>query len=51
MVTIKDVLIKINKFSFHVDFMVLDIEAYPKISLILGRPFMKTARMFVDIDK
>lgn len=48
--TIKDVFIKIDKVSFHVDFMVLEIEVDQKISLILGRPFMKTAIMLVKID-
>lgn len=48
--TIKDVLIKNDKFSFPVDFMVLDIDAEQKKPLILGRPFMKTARMLVDVD-
>lgn len=33
---IKDVLINVDKFPFYVDFMVLDIEAIPKIPLILG---------------
>lgn len=33
---IKDVSIKIDSFSLHVDFMVLDIEGDQKISLILG---------------
>lgn len=48
---IKEVLIKIDKFLFLVDFIVLDIEADPKISLILGRPSMNTPKMYVDIDK
>lgn len=34
--TIKDVMIKIDSFSFPEDFMVLDIEGDPKIPLILG---------------
>lgn len=48
--TIKDILIKIDKFLFPVDFMVLDIEANPKIPLILERPLIKIIRMLVDID-
>lgn len=31
--------------------MVLDIEAHPKILIIIGRPLMETAKMWVDIDK
>lgn len=29
----------------------LDINVDPKIPLIIGRPFMKTARMLVKMDK
>lgn len=31
--------------------MVLDIEAYSKIPIIIGRPLMETAKMWMDIDK
>lgn len=48
---LKDVMIKIYKFSFPVDFMLLDVEEDPKIPLILGRPFMKIIKMQVDIEK
>lgn len=47
---INHVLIKIDKFSFHVYSIILDIEACPKIPLILARPFMKTRRMLVEVD-
>lgn len=49
--TIKNILINIEKFTFPIDFMVLDIEASSNIPFILGRPFMKTAKMLVDMDK
>lgn len=48
---IKDGLIHIDKFSFPIDFMILDVKADPNIPLILGRTFMKTARILVDVDK
>lgn len=48
---IKDEPIQIDKFSFLVEFEILDIKAEPKIPLILGIPFMKTAIMLMDIDK
>lgn len=48
---VKDVMIQIDKLSFLVDFVILDIKAYPKIPFNLGRPFMKTMRMLVGIDK
>lgn len=44
-------MIKIEKFSFPVDFMVLDVDENPKIPFILGIPFIKSARMMVDTDK
>lgn len=48
---IKDFMIKIENFSFPINFTVLDIEEDLKISLKLGRPFMKTTRMIVDNNK
>lgn len=47
---IKDVLIEIEKLSFHVDFTVLNIKEDSKTPLILGIPLMKASRMLVDID-
>lgn len=44
-------LIQVNSHSFPIDFVILDTKADPKIPLILVRPFMKIARMLVDMDK
>ncbi|KAG8496918.1 hypothetical protein CXB51_008149 [Gossypium anomalum] len=41
---IEDVLVKIDKFIFLVDFVVLDIEEDSNTPLILGRPFLATAK-------
>ncbi|KAK5825717.1 hypothetical protein PVK06_020576 [Gossypium arboreum] len=46
---IEDVLIKIDKFIFPVDFVVLDIEEDRNIPLILGRPFLATAKTIIDV--
>ncbi|MCI86580.1 hypothetical protein A2U01_0107861, partial [Trifolium medium] len=46
----EDVLVKVDKFMFPIDFVVMDIEEDDDVPLILGRPFMKTARMMIDID-
>ena len=46
---IEDVLVKIDKFIFPVDFVVLDIEEDSNTPLILGRPFLATARMIIDV--
>ena len=36
---IKDVLVKVDKFIFLIDFIVLDMEEDKKIPIILKRPF------------
>ncbi|XP_050890181.1 uncharacterized protein LOC127095549 [Lathyrus oleraceus] len=46
----EDVLVKVDKFLFPIDFIVMDIEEDDDVPLILGRPFMKTARMMINID-
>ncbi|KAI9084647.1 hypothetical protein K1719_033429 [Acacia pycnantha] len=48
---IEDVLVKVDKFIFPVDFVVLDCEVDWKIPLILGRPFLATARTLIDVEK
>ncbi|KAG8489233.1 hypothetical protein CXB51_017266 [Gossypium anomalum] len=46
---IEDVLVKIDKFIFRVDFIVLDIEEDNNTPLILGKPFLATAKMIIDV--
>ena len=48
---VEDVLVKVDKFTFPVDFVVMDMKEDEEVPLILGRPFMKTARIIVDVDK
>ncbi|KAK5772890.1 hypothetical protein PVK06_049192 [Gossypium arboreum] len=45
---IEDVLVKIDKFIFPVDFIILDIEEDSNTPLILGRPFLATAKTIID---
>ncbi|XP_070019635.1 uncharacterized protein [Nicotiana sylvestris] len=40
---IEDVLLKIGKFIFPADFIILDFEADEKVPIILGRPLLATA--------
>ena len=47
---IKHFLVKVNKFSFSVDFVVLDMEKDEKVSLIIGRPFLATSQALIDVD-
>nr|GEZ36732.1 reverse transcriptase domain-containing protein [Tanacetum cinerariifolium] len=45
----ENVFVKVGKFYFPVDFVVLDFIADPCISLILGRPFLSTAHALIDV--
>nr|KYP32910.1 hypothetical protein KK1_046295 [Cajanus cajan] len=47
---VEDVLVKVDHFLFFADFVVMDIEEDIDVSLILGQPFMKTARVLIDVD-
>ena len=44
-------LVKVDKFIFPVDFVVLDMEEDQQVPLILGRPFLATARALIDVHK
>ncbi|GJU08514.1 homeodomain-like protein [Tanacetum coccineum] len=47
----KNVLVGIGKFTFPVDFIILDIPEDIKVPLILVRPFLSTARAKIDVYK
>ncbi|GJW17608.1 mitochondrial proton/calcium exchanger protein-like protein isoform X1 [Tanacetum coccineum] len=47
----KNVLVEIGKFTFLVDFIILDMLEDIKVPLILGRPFLYTARAKIDVYK
>ncbi|GJX69431.1 reverse transcriptase domain-containing protein [Tanacetum coccineum] len=44
----KNVLVGIGKFTFPIDFIFLDMPKDIKVPLILGRPFLSTARSKID---
>ncbi|GKA96839.1 ribonuclease H-like domain-containing protein [Tanacetum coccineum] len=46
-----NVLVKIGKFVFPVDFIILDIPEDDDVPLILGRPFLPTAHVKIDVFK
>ena len=48
---IEDVLVKVDKFIFPTDFMVLDMEENQEVSLILGQPFLVMGRALIDVQK
>ncbi|XP_016567063.1 uncharacterized protein LOC107865274 [Capsicum annuum] len=45
-----DVLVKVEKFIFSMDFVVLDYEIDQEVPIILGRPFLATGRAIVDLE-
>nr|GEU31700.1 reverse transcriptase domain-containing protein [Tanacetum cinerariifolium] len=45
----RDVFIPVGKFTFLADFVVVDYESDPRVPLILGRPFLRTARALIDV--
>nr|GFA28694.1 reverse transcriptase domain-containing protein [Tanacetum cinerariifolium] len=45
----RDVFILVGKFTFLVDFVIVDYESDLRVPLILGRPFLRTARALIDV--
>nr|GFA77464.1 reverse transcriptase domain-containing protein [Tanacetum cinerariifolium] len=45
----RDVFVPVDKFTFPADFVVVDYESNPRVPLILGRPFLRTARALIDV--
>nr|GEV33965.1 reverse transcriptase domain-containing protein [Tanacetum cinerariifolium] len=45
----ENIFVKVGKFYFPADFVVLDFIADPRVPLILGRPFLSTAHALIDV--
>nr|GEW94808.1 reverse transcriptase domain-containing protein [Tanacetum cinerariifolium] len=45
----EDVFVKVGKFHFLADFVVVDFDANPRVPLILGRSFLKTGKALIDV--
>ncbi|GJU74300.1 reverse transcriptase domain-containing protein [Tanacetum coccineum] len=45
----EDIFVKVGKFYFPTDFVVVDFEADPRVPLILGRSFLRTSRALIDV--
>nr|GEV89644.1 reverse transcriptase domain-containing protein [Tanacetum cinerariifolium] len=43
----RDVFVPFRKFTFLADFVIFDYEIDPRVPLILGRPFLRTARALI----
>nr|GEV61260.1 reverse transcriptase domain-containing protein [Tanacetum cinerariifolium] len=46
---VEDVFVKVGKFHFPTDFVVVDFEANPRVPLILERSFLRTGRALIDV--
>nr|GEU31069.1 reverse transcriptase domain-containing protein [Tanacetum cinerariifolium] len=46
---VEDVFIKVGKFYFLTDFVVVDFEADPHVPFILGRSFLRTSHALIDV--
>nr|GEW61319.1 DNA-directed DNA polymerase [Tanacetum cinerariifolium] len=45
----EDVFVKVGKFHFLADFVVVDFDADPRVPLIFGRSFLKTGHALIDV--
>nr|GFA31348.1 reverse transcriptase domain-containing protein [Tanacetum cinerariifolium] len=45
----ENVFVKVGKFYFPANFIVLDFVADPRVPLILGRPFLSTANVIINV--
>nr|GEY74856.1 reverse transcriptase domain-containing protein [Tanacetum cinerariifolium] len=45
----RDVIVPVGKFTFPADFVIVDYESDPRVPLILGRPFLRTARALINV--
>nr|GEX55782.1 reverse transcriptase domain-containing protein [Tanacetum cinerariifolium] len=45
----EDIFVKVRKFHFPTDFVVVDFEADPRVPVILGRSFLRIGRALIDV--
>nr|GEU88599.1 reverse transcriptase domain-containing protein [Tanacetum cinerariifolium] len=45
----RDVFVLFGKFTFPADFVIVDYESDPRVPLILGRPFLRTTHVLIDV--
>ncbi|XP_057756084.1 uncharacterized protein LOC130975283 [Arachis stenosperma] len=48
---VENLLVKVGKFIFPADFVILDLYEEGSDLIILGRPFLATARAIIDVEK
>lgn len=44
-------LVRVDKFAFHVDYIIMDFSVDEDTSILLGRSFLATGRNLIDIEK
>ncbi|XP_070047486.1 uncharacterized protein [Nicotiana tomentosiformis] len=47
---IDDVLVRVDKFILPVDFLILDCQVDYEVPIIMGRPFLATAKALVEVE-
>jgi len=47
---VEDVLVQVDKFTFLMEFFILDMKEDVEVPLILGRPFMKIVKVIIYVD-
>nr|GEW51539.1 reverse transcriptase domain-containing protein [Tanacetum cinerariifolium] len=45
----RDVFVLVGKFTFPADFFIVDYKSDPRVPLILGRPFLRTAHALIEV--
>ena len=48
---LEDVLVKVGKFIFPMDFVIMKMEEDTQVPLLLGRPFLATGAALIDVQK
>ena len=48
---LEDVLVKVGKFIFPVDFVIMKMEEDTQVPILLGRPFLATRAALIDVQK
>ncbi|GJY47806.1 reverse transcriptase domain-containing protein [Tanacetum coccineum] len=46
---VENLLIKVDKFVLPIDFVILDMPEDSRVPIVLGRPFLSTARAMIDV--
>nr|GEZ90833.1 reverse transcriptase domain-containing protein [Tanacetum cinerariifolium] len=47
----RDVFVLVSKFTFLADFFIVNYESDPRVPLVLGRPFLRTACALIDVHE